>query len=96
MLIDKGIAAGQVISLKLTSGEELIAKLVEETGNGYKLSKPLVLSMSPQGIGMIPFMFTVNPDKELLIKKESVIALQSTDTQFADQYTQGTTGIALR
>jgi len=45
---------------------------------------------------MIPFMFTVNPDKELVIKKESVIALQSTDTQFADQYTQGTTGIALR
>jgi hypothetical protein len=96
MLIDKGISVGQVISLKLTSGEELIAKLVEETGNGYKVSKPLVLSMSPQGIGMIPFMFTVNPDKELVIKKESVITLQSTDTQFADQYTQGTTGIALR
>lgn len=29
MLIDKGVSAGEVITLKLTSGEELVAKLVE-------------------------------------------------------------------
>ena len=31
MLINKGVAVGEVITLKLTSGEELIAKLSEET-----------------------------------------------------------------
>jgi hypothetical protein len=96
MLIDKGVSAGEVVSFKLTSGEELIAKLVEETATGYKVSKPLVLSMSQQGIGMIPFMFTVNPEKDISISKNSVIAISSCDKQFADQYISGTTGIAMR
>jgi hypothetical protein len=96
MLIDKGVLAGEVVSFKLTSGEELIAKLVEETSTGYKVSKPLVLSMSQQGIGMIPFMFTVNPEKEVSISKNSVIVVANCDKQFADQYISGTTGIAMR
>jgi hypothetical protein len=35
MLIDKGVSAGEVITLKLTSGEEIVAKLSEETAT-YK------------------------------------------------------------
>jgi hypothetical protein len=31
MLISKGVAAGEVVTFKLTSGEEVVAKLVEET-----------------------------------------------------------------
>ena len=45
MLIDKGVSAGEVITLKLTSGEEIVAKLVEETATHYKLSKPMVIGM---------------------------------------------------
>jgi DhnA family fructose-bisphosphate aldolase class Ia len=95
MIIDKGIAQGEVLTFKLANGDEMIAKLVEETNVDYKVSKPLVLSMSPQGIGMIPFMFTANHEKSISINKNSVMAVQTTDKQFADQYTQGTTGIAL-
>lgn len=96
MLIDKGISIGEVISLKLISGEEILAKLVEETDTEYKISKPLVLSVGQQGLGMIPFLFTVNPDKDLKISKSSVIVVTNTDKQFADQYLQGTTGIAMK
>ena len=38
MLIDRGVMVGEVITLKLTSGEELVAKLAEETDTYYKLS----------------------------------------------------------
>jgi hypothetical protein len=95
MLIDKGVSAGEVISLKLNSGEELLAKLVEETTSGYKVSKPLVLSMNQQGMGMIPFMFTANPEKDITILKSAVSAITVCDKMFADQYVQGTTGIKL-
>jgi len=30
MLINKGVSEGEVITLKLTSGEEIVAKLVED------------------------------------------------------------------
>ena len=36
MLIDKGVLIGEVITLKLTSGEELVAKLTEEKDSYYK------------------------------------------------------------
>lgn len=95
MLIDKGIAAGEVVTMKLTSGEEIVTKLVEETATGYKISKPLVLSMGPQGVGMMPYLFTGNPDKDLTLNQSSVTVITTTEKQFADQYIQGTTGIKL-
>lgn len=96
MLIDKGVTIGEVVTIKLTSGEELIAKLVEEQTLAYKISKPLVLSMNQKGLGMIPFLFTVNPDKDIKINKTAVVTIETTDNEFANQYIAGTTGIAMR
>lgn len=95
MLIDKGVSPGEVVSFKLSSGEEIITKLVEENDRGYKISKPMVLSMGPKGIGMVPFMFTMTEDKDVLINRTAVMSITNTDKQFADQYIQGTTGIKL-
>lgn len=95
MLIDKGVSVGEVITIKLTSGEELVAKLVEETVTHYKLAKPLVLSMGPKGIGMVPYLFTVSPDKDISLNKSTVTVIATSDKEFADQYLQGTTGIAM-
>lgn len=96
MLIDKGITSGDVVSMKLITGEEIITKLVEETGTEFKVSKPLVLSVGQQGMGMIPMMFTVDPEQDLKILKNSVVVISNTDKQFANQYLQGTTGIAMK
>jgi hypothetical protein len=95
MLIDKGVSVGEVITLKLTSGEELVAKLTEETATYYKLSKPMVIGMGAKGPGLMPYLFTVSPDKEIKLLKTTVTVAESTDKQFADQFVQSTTGIAL-
>lgn len=95
MLIDKGVTTGEVVTIKLTSGEELVAKLVEETVTHYKLSKPLVLSMGPKGIGMVPYLFTVSPDKDISLNKATVTVISASDKEFSNQYLQGTTGITL-
>ncbi len=96
MLIDKGVTAGEIVTIRLSNGEELITKLVEETDSYYKVNKPMVLSMGQQGIGMMPLLFTVNMDKDINITKTAVAVISSTATAFADQYLQGTTGIAMR
>lgn len=95
MLIDKGITAGEVVTIKLTSGEELVAKLVEDTTMYYKLSKPLVLTMGSQGIGMVPYLFTVSPDKDIMLNKSTITVIVPTDKNAADQYLQSTSGIKL-
>ena len=95
MLIDKGVSVGEVITIKLTSGEELVAKLIDETATHYKLSKPPVLSMGLKGIGMVPYLFTVSPDKDIQLNKATVTVIAVSDKEFSNQYIQGTTGITL-
>ena len=95
MLINKGVSPGEVITLKLTSGEELVAKLIEEQDSFYKLTRPMVIGMGQQGPGLMPYLFTVHPDKEIKISKITVVVVEATDKQFADQFVQSTTGIAL-
>ena len=95
MLIDKGVAVGEVITFKLTSGEELVAKLTEETDAYYKLSRPMVIGMGQQGPGLMPYLFTVHPDKEVKLSKSTVTVSEATDTTFAKQFLEQTSGIKL-
>lgn len=95
MLIDKGVTEGEVITLKLTSGEELVAKLVEDGPVYYKLSKPMVIGMGQKGPGLMPYLFTVAPDKDVRLAKSTVTVAEATDKSFADQFIQSTTGIKL-
>jgi hypothetical protein len=95
MLIDKGVSVGEVITLKLTSGEEIVAKLVEETAAYYKLSRPMVIGMGPNGPGLMPYLFTVHPDKEVKLSKTTVTLAEATDANFAKQFLESTSGIKL-
>jgi hypothetical protein len=95
MLIDKGVTVGEVITLKLTSGEEIVAKLAAETDSHYKLSRPMVIGMGERGPGLMPYLFTVNPEKEVKLSKITVTVAEATDKAFADQFIQSTTGIKL-
>jgi len=95
MLISKGIAEGEVITLKLTSGEELVAKLVDETTTHYTLSKPMVIGMGQQGPGLMPYLFTVSPDASVKLQKSTVTVTEPTDAAFAKQFLESTTGIKL-
>jgi len=95
MLIEKGLVAGEIVTLKLFSGEELVAKFVEDKDNVYVISSPMVISASPQGIGLVPFLFTVDVTKEIPVDKGSVCVATNTEAGFADQYIQATTGISV-
>ena len=95
MLISKGVAAGEVITLKLTSGEEIVAKLSEEADTYYKLSRPMVIGMGQKGPGLMPYLFTVDPEREIKLLKTTVTVCEATDKAFADQFIESTTGIKL-
>jgi len=95
MLIEKGVAEGDVVTLKLTSGEEILGKLVEDGALYIKLNRPMVLTAGQQGLGMAPYLFTANPDRDVRIFKNTVVVFEPTLKEFSDSYIQGTTGIKL-
>lgn len=94
MLIDKGFSQGDTVSVKLVNGDELIGRFEEETDSVYKLSKPVAVTLSSGGLGMIPWVFLGNNEK-VSLKKEHVFVIVNSKEDAAKQYLQGTTGIAL-
>lgn len=95
MLISKGVAVGEVVTLKLVTSEELIGKLAEEGNDYYLVERPLTLVMSAKGLGLQPWLFTVDAEKPAKISKDKVLVIAPTLKDMADNYIQGTTGIAL-
>jgi len=94
MLLEKrSFTDGDVVSIKLTSGEELIGKFVSEDDSTVKLDKTLMLAMSQKGIGMAPYMMTVNPDSKINVNKNLIIVIAESDKEIASQYVFQTTGI---
>lgn len=93
MLIETPYKVGDTVSLKISSGEELIARLDEETADCYVLVKPLMVVAGQQGLGLAPFMFTVNPDVRFKVKMQNVVCIAKTAEEMSKQYIQSTTGI---
>jgi len=95
MLINKGISIGEIVTIKTTAGEEIVAKLVEDGVIGVRVSRPLCLTATKDGIGLVPFLFTTDPDAEVTISKNAIMVLAPTIKDAADRYLQQTTGIKL-
>jgi hypothetical protein len=95
MLIETPYKNGDTVSIKLTSGEEIVARLEEEKGATLVLNKPLMIAATQQGLGLAPFMFTSSPDAKVKIDLSKVVCVTKTQDEFASQYIQNTTGITV-
>ena len=95
MIIDTPYKVGDTISFKTVAGEEIIARLVEEKGNKLKVSKPMALTATQQGLGMVPFTFTVSPETNIELNLNTIVFVAKTDEDTAKQYIQSTTGISV-
>lgn len=96
MLIEAPYKVGDTVSFKLSSGEEIVARLDSETDKSYILNKPMVIIAQQQGLGLAPFMFSVSPDGKFNLTSTSVACIAKTEKGIASQYIERTTGIALQ
>jgi hypothetical protein len=94
MLIQKPISEGDVVSIKLINGDEIIARLEKDDQHGITINRPLALTMSGGGLGMIPWIFLGDKDT-VTLQREHFFVMVPSKKDAADQYMQGTTGIAL-
>lgn len=94
MLFEKPITSGEVVSLKLVNGDEIIARYDSETNDEITITKPLAIHIGPQGLGMMPWLF-LGQKETFNLKKNHVFVMIPSKKEAADQYMQGTTGIAL-
>lgn len=87
------IELNQVYTLKISNGDEIVAKIVAEDEHTYTVVKPLTVIPGPQGINMLNSLFTANPDKNVTINKQQVSVIGQSRDEVCDSYLEATTGI---
>lgn len=87
----------KVYTFKLNSGEELIAKVVAAPQNsGYiEITDPVSVAPGPQGMGLVPSMFTAEIGKNVTINTNGITMYVETDDSVRMKYVEATTGIKL-
>lgn len=86
---------GKVYTFKLNSGEELIAKIKLAGGEFLVIENPVSVAPGPQGLGLVPSMFTADPDAEIKLNSNSVSIYALTEDAVKMKYIEATTGIKI-
>ena len=93
MLISKGYSIGDVVCFKISNGDEIVAKLVEEKTDAYVVSKPCTVIPSQQGIGLMQSLISGDINTNITISKGHVIMHSPVIKDIENHYIKTTTGI---
>ena len=87
------IEPNTIVTIKLDSGEEVIAKFVVDLDKYITIVKPLVIMMGPQGLAFGTWVATMEQDKDINISKDHIITMGMTNTRVQSEYTNATSSI---
>ena len=80
------IKDGDLITLKIASGEEVIAKYKSGTDSYISIEKALVLMQGPQGLAFGTFFSTAEQDKPINIAKDKITSIAYINEKIQQEY----------
>jgi len=90
------LEVGKVYTFKFNSGEEVVAKYsAEATDSFIAVTSPVSIAPGPQGMGLVPSMFTADPGQSVTINTNNIAMYAETDESVRAKYIEATTGIAV-
>ena len=87
------LETNQVYTFKMNSGEEMVAKVKHSGGDWIVLEEPVSIAPGPQGMGLVPSLFTADTKEEIRLNTNSVALVSKTDDSVKMKYLEATTGI---
>ena len=82
-----------IVSFKLISGEEVVARLVSETDHHYEICKPLSLMPGPQGLALAQTMMSSRMDHNIMLIKTAVVMHSPSREEMTSAWYEATSGI---
>lgn len=89
------IKVGEVYTLKLTSGEEVVAKVTAIEDQYLLLHDPVSVAPGPQGLGLMQSLFTADPKDPARLNINNVTIFALTDSSVKAKYIEATTGLVV-
>ena len=83
-----------IYTFKLLTGDEIVAKVVEIMPDAIVLDQPIAAVLSPQGLQLMPALFSSKMDKPVRLNSNGWTILAETRDDVLNSYIQATTGIA--
>lgn len=93
MLINKGYADGDIVCFKLVTGDEIVAKIVVTTSDGYVVNRPCTVIPSNQGLGLMQSLISADINSNVTLKFEHIIMHSTVIADIENHYIRTTTGI---
>ena len=84
----------EIHTFKLLTGEEFVARVLEINPDHMILESPIMTVLSPQGLQMMPALFSANQDKTVRLNNTSWAMIAEPRDDVRDSWIQATTGIA--
>jgi len=88
------IETDKIYTFKLNTGEELVARIQQINHDHLVIEHPILTVLSPQGLQMMPGLFSANMDKKVQLNNSSWAMIAETRDDVRDSWIQATTGIA--
>lgn len=95
MLIETPYKKGDVITVRLITGEEVVAGFIEESDTELTVDRPAVVFRSQEGMGLMPLLSTVEPTQKIRLRQNVVMLACKTNQDIASVYTQQVTGLTV-
>lgn len=90
-------ASGDVVSIKLVNGDEIIGQLTEDSdGTNFAIDKPCVIVATQNGIGLIQALYGMEPTSSktvVRVNTQHVMMHCEANQLLRDHYITTTTGI---
>lgn len=87
------IQSNGVYTLKLNSGEEMVAKVIEISTDSIVITEPVSVAPGPQGMTLVPSLFTADHSKPITINTHAILMYALTDEPVRVKYIEATTGL---
>ena len=88
------LTTNEIYTFKLNTGEELVARILEIHADSMQIENPILTVLSPQGLQMMPGLFSANQDDKVLLNNSSCAMIAKPRDDVRDSWIQATTGIA--
>ena len=87
---------GDVVSVKLTTSEEIIGSFEDEDNDHYMIDRPFMVGITQQGIALMPWLQTVDVVRPTVkINKKHLVAIAEPVDSIAKQYSSQMSCITL-
>ena len=93
MLVTNKYNQDDIVTFKIVNGDEIVAKIVEESDDAFTVIKPCTVMPSQQGLGLLQSLFTSDLNKSIRLEKRHVMMHAPTVKDVQNHYIKTTTGI---